>query len=348
VNLTFIRKGEEKDSFSPAYASIGQVTDGDNIVRRCGVVTGDCIVAVNNVGFRRFAIDYDERDVQDLTIKLDNVEPKGIDETDVKSLRNRVLTGMEVGESYALLLKELKDGKLKRNVEKPLIISLERYGWDSRVNSWSRFLAARDQNVPEAMQMLQTHETWRDDIFPIDVSQVGLQNILESKAISEVDVKQDSFPPTVYINFNKIQAMESRCSHEDVVSAFVIYTELLLSRSSDPCSPKTCQFIDLSGTRITRGLNAGLFRKIYAVFEPNYPETLHKMVMYPVSRVVRKTANLLLNFVNRKTREKFVITDDLNVVCRELGWDKSEVEEYDSIMQFSQKHQKDGDNPILI
>jgi len=347
AQLINLDKGEPDETFNPAYASIGRVLEGDNVARRCGVAVGDCIVAVNGEGFRRHALDCDEHQIKDLAPKVVNVIPEGEENGDATISRFRVLSGKEDGENYAELLKRIKDAKSTQDSENPLIISLERYGWDSRVNSWSRFLAARDKNIPEAMLMLQAHENWRDSVFPIDVSQTGFQNIVKARAISEVDTKQDGCPPTVCVNFSKIQALESSILYEDVVSAFVVYTELLLSRASNPLSPKTCQFIDLSGTRITRGLNVGLLRKIYAVFEPNYPETLHKMVMYPVSRIVRQTSNVLLNFVNQKTREKFVITDDLNVVCKELGWDKNEVEEYGGITQFMQKHQKDDDTLIL-
>jgi len=348
ANIILILKGDPDEKFTPGYASIGSVLEGDNVARRCGVAVGDCIVAVNGNGFRRFALDYDEQEVKDVNPNAENVVSGDEEDEDAKTLRTRVLSKMGNGESYAALLTKIKDVKSAQDSKKPLLISLERYGWDSRVNSWCRFLAARDQNIPEAMLMLQTHEVWRETTFPIDVSKTGIHNILKAKAISEVDVKQDSCPPTVYVNFKKIQDLEGTCLQEDVVSAFVVYTELLLSRASNPRSPKACQFIDLSGTKITRGLNAGLLRKIYAVFEPNYPETLHKMVMYPVSRVVRKTANVLLGFVNQKTREKFVITDDLSVVCKELGWDKTEVEECGDIMQFMQKYQKDDNNLIHI
>lgn len=312
------------------------------------MAVGDCIVAVNGSGFRRFALDYDEREVKDLTTNAENAVYGNEEDEDAKMLRARVLSDTKRGEGYDALLAKIKDVKSAQDSKNPLLISLERYGWDSRVNSWCRFLAARDQNIPEAMLMLQTHEAWKETTFPIDISQTGVHNILKAKAISEVDVRQDGCPPTVYVNFRKIQELESSCLQEDVVSAFIVYTELLLSRASNPRIPKACQFIDLSGTKITRGLNAGLLKKIYAVFEPNYPETLHKMVMYPVSRVVRKTANVLLGFVNQKTREKFVITDDLSVVCQELGWDKTEVEECGDIMQFMQKYQKDDNNLIFM
>ena len=70
-----------------------------------------------------------------------------------------------------------------------------------------------------------------------------------------------------------------------MVSAFVIFTERMLAKNADARAPKTTQFIDLSGVSLSSGFRVDTLKKIYNVFEPNYPETLHKMVMYPVSSV---------------------------------------------------------------
>ena len=60
----------------------------------------------------------------------------------------------------------------------------------------------------------------------------------------------------------------------EVVKAFVVYNETLLSQASDPRSPKTSQFVDLTGVSIKQGgLRPGVLRKLYGTFEPNYPET---------------------------------------------------------------------------
>lgn len=98
--------------------------------------------------------------------------------------------------------------------------------------------------------------------------------------------------------------------------------------------------IDLSDVSITSGFRVENLKKIYSVFEPNYPETLSKMVMYPVSTMLGTTARTLLSFVNEKTQKKFVITNSLDKVCEELGWSKAEVEECGGIAQFMEKHEE--------
>jgi len=107
--------------------------------------------------------------------------------------------------------------------------------------------------------------------------------------------------------------------------------------------------------------------------QPNYPETLFKMVMYPVSNMVVSsrdvaknpaissssvdplfkrfflfhqglTARSLLGFVNEKTQSKFLITNSLDKVCEELGWNQHDVDECGGITEFMHKHEKVGDD----
>jgi hypothetical protein len=55
----------------------------------------------------------------------------------------------------------------------------------------------------------------------------------------------------------------------------------------------------------------------------------------------------LLSFVNEKTQKKFIITNSLEKVCEELGWNQQEVEECGGVTEFMHKHEKAGDAMIL-
>ena len=76
-------------------------------------------------------------------------------------------------------------------------------------------------------------------------------------------------------------------------------------------------------------------------------ETLGKMVMYPVSTMLGTTARTLLQFVNEKTQKKFVLTNNLSVVCDELGWNQEEVEACGGVTEFMHKHEKAGADLLL-
>ena len=353
--------------FYPGYAVIGKLLKGETVARKFDVQVGDCIVAVNGHGFRRFAPDFKEGDILALN---------DADNTVTVELDNAVVAA---GEAYNQLLSKIKAIKAAAP-DPPLVLSLERYGWDARCNSWPRFLAARENNVPDAMMMQQQHEQWKSETFPIDLTKAGLQEIFKQKALSEINVDFiKDFPPTVYINYGKLQQMEKagEITADEVLEAFIIFTERMLQESADPRKPQTCQFIDLSGVSITGGFRVETLKRIYKVFEPNYPETLYKMVMYPVSSMVVSssdianyhnnpsmssvdplfkrfvlfhqglTARSLLGFVNEKTQSKFLITNSLDKVCEELGWDQREVEECGGVTEFMHKHEKVGDSYLF-
>lgn len=361
--------------FLPGYASVGGLPDAASdtptLANKFGVKVGDYIVAVNSEGYRRFPPDFPEDELEDLTtdmdlINLSSIEEEAADNDDndnddshdkdddysykppspeeqKRQLKGRVMQASSTnhGEVYDKLLTKIRDVKAKKDPSDPLVISLERYMWDSRVHSWSRFLSARKGNVPEAMTMIQAHERWRNDFFPVDLTQPSVQKLMKAHAVSEVDIGEGDHAAVVYIDFAKLQMMAVENSL-DVVQAFVVYTETLLSRSPDPRSPKTSQFVDLTGVNLKQGLRVNVLKKLYRTFEPNYPETLEKLVLYPVPKALVSVVNVTLSFVNEHTRKKFVITDDLFVVCKELGWNLKEIETCGGVRSYMKKHLKHG------
>ncbi|GMI32954.1 hypothetical protein TeGR_g10209, partial [Tetraparma gracilis] len=60
-------------------------------------------------------------------------------------------------------------------------------------------------------------------------------------------------------------------------------------------------------------------------------------VLYPVGRFMATAAYGLLSFVNEKTRSKFVLTDDLSVVCAELGLSEAEVADAGGVQAYVKK-----------
>lgn len=165
-------KGEPYEMFSPGFAQIGRLLEGDTVARKSGVQVGDVIVAVNGSGFRRFAPDYDEKQVKNLS-------------EGSETANDNAVMSMGEGEAYSALLTKIKT--VKAAGSPPLVLSLERYTWDAKVNSWPRFLAAREGNVPEAMKLLQEHENWKSKVLPIDLTRDGIQEVLRLKAVAEVD-----------------------------------------------------------------------------------------------------------------------------------------------------------------
>jgi hypothetical protein len=123
---------------------------------------------------------HDDEDFDDIDTEAD---------MDVLMVNHRVVPA---GNAYKELLNKIKSIKAA-NGDPPLIITFERYGWDSRPNNWSRFLMARNNHVINAMQLLQEHELWKRRIFPIDLVTRGMQKIIREKIISEIDISDLSY-----------------------------------------------------------------------------------------------------------------------------------------------------------
>lgn len=311
--------------FLPGYSVISHLFEGDTMASKAGVRVGDVIVAVNGKGFRRFARPLDEP----LEL-IGDPEPK-----------NMVLDHAVVSDgAYESFMAKLKAVKSTEG-DPPLVLTLERYDWDSRPHAWVRFLAARDQVVVEALAMYQEHVAWRERMFPISLSDRGIQAILSSKAVAQMDIP--SSLPVVFVDYGALLKLQNDgvIDLDDVVRAFVITTERVLGKCPDPRHPSASQLIDLSGCTSITSFRTDTLKQIYYTFEPNYPETLSKMVLYPVSTLMGTTLRTLLSsVVNEKTRQKFLITGSQDEVCEALGWDKTDVEETGGITEFVHAHEK--------
>ena len=66
------------------------------------------------------------------------------------------------------------------------------------------------------------------------------------------------------------------------------------------------------------------------------------MIMYPVSKTISYMAKTLLSFVNERTQKKFIITDSLDTVCKELGWDKAQVEAAGGLGAYATQQDSSG------
>jgi hypothetical protein len=285
LGVKLIPCDKEIHMFVPGYAVVAKIFD-EGVAFQAGVLPGDILVAVNGVGYRRFAPDYDSDDVLELHpyVKVDQ-DHRVLSPDDVTDDYQDTCEGAR--KVYDTLLEDIKLQKGKSTSETPLVLTFERYTWDARPHAWSRFLTARENNIPDAMTLWQNHQQWKLETFPMNLTKPGLQRILRQKAVTEIRVDHPELPGTVYVNYGALMKMlsASEITSEDIVLAFVLFTERMLSRASNPRTTQTSQFIDLKDVSYGSGFRTDVLKTIYNVFEPNYPETLHKMVMYPSSTV---------------------------------------------------------------
>lgn len=324
--------------FYPGYAIVGGFTQIPHPKLR----KGDIIVAVNGHGFRRFAHSSD----------TEQPASNDDDDDDTVVLDHAVIPAD--GTAYQQFMEKLKAVKLAGG-DPPLVLTFIRFGWDSRCFAWRRFLSARKGNVPAALELHQKHVQWKMESFPMDIASAGVQAIFSTKAVAQV---KSGTIPTVYVNYGSLIQLESAGSitSNDILNAFIMVTELMLAIGDDPRHPKVTQLIDVSGTTYTN-FRTDILTALYSVFEPNYPETLHRMILYPISAVAvsplvgfvfvclshamlkSTTIRAMLSFVNETTRNKFLITGDAHQVCQAMQWDVSEMNAAGGIQGYVHAHE---------
>ena len=230
---------------------------------------------------------------------------------------------------------ELWDIVATRN--SPVTITVERYDWDAPPHAWPRFLRASKSDSKVALERYQKHLAWREATFPMDIASPGMQTIFSLRIICEIHPNKDEdFAPTLYVDYGRMQTMllAGDIAAQDVVTAFTLFTEQGLAASDDPRHPKMSRFIDISEFPSIMDFRVDTLKLIYTTLDPNYPDTLSKMVLFPVRPLMSKIARALLSFIRSETtKKKFLITNNLDQVS-ELGWNKTEIMESGGVKQF--------------
>eukprot|EP00542_Grammatophora_oceanica_P016730 CAMPEP_0194034680 /NCGR_PEP_ID=MMETSP0009_2-20130614/7105_1 /TAXON_ID=210454 /ORGANISM="Grammatophora oceanica, Strain CCMP 410" /LENGTH=398 /DNA_ID=CAMNT_0038675709 /DNA_START=20 /DNA_END=1216 /DNA_ORIENTATION=- len=358
-------KSYARDIFLPGFGIVHKLLDGETVARTCGVIRGDCIVGVSGLGFRRFPPDYPEDQLKDLTM---GVEPRELTDEE-KERKHRVIKDAKKGETFKALIERIKEIKAAEDPENPLELLLERHGWDSRANSLGRFLSVTDKIIVDTMGLLQKHEDWKEAYFPIDLTEPSLQEILKLGIVSEIGVHEDA--PTIYIDYTKIQALEIDQKADDVIKAIIIYTEIMLASCPNPRRPKVCHLINMTGVKAYQGFCDDVFQKLYPLLETQYPDTLFKIVMYPIQKqglmnesliraaaitttdkhvLKQKKAELaksIFNSLSETMQRAVVLVDTANEVCTELGWETGKVAADGGLDKFVEKHSKAVDDLIV-
>jgi hypothetical protein len=282
--------------FYPGYALVGGFMD--DCAYRQILRPGDLIIAVNGRGFRRFAYHKDD-EVEDAALgntvenTTETTTTATTPATPIVELDHVVVPPSDTGAAYQQFMEKLKAVKLAGG-DPPLTLTLIRFDWDARAFAWRRFLAARNQNVMEALRLHQTHVAWRAATFPMDISSPGIQAIFSTKTVAQID---SGNVRAVYVNYGRLLKLLEPTGTIDMVdvrNAFIVVTEKMLAAGNDPRHPTITQLIDVSGVSYTN-FRTDVLKDLYNTFEPNYPETLYKMIVYPVSAVMVRTCLVFCN-----------------------------------------------------
>lgn len=269
---------------------------------------------------------------------------------------------------YTQLLHKIRAVQTTRlECDPPLQLVVERHGWDTPCWAFHRFLQRhcnRDNEstaVMEALKDFQVHsQEWRPSFFPIDLLHPPLQRIFKSGAFLELYDKDGSGDgssndkdviPCLHVDVAKLQSLlmnvddcdtlderkkEDEVTVKDLHQAVVIFLERALSSktSQDPRQAKVNVLLDISGCPSILGWTASssvsALKQLYrGILEPNYPECLNKLVIYPMNTSTPTTTKTASSYAGQlwhtalrsvvhsivtdpNTREKIVFAGDNN------------------------------------
>jgi hypothetical protein len=161
-----------------------------------------------------------------------------------------------------------------------------------------RFLKARGFDEANATAMLTKHLQWRIDTLPIKNTE-EVQESLSSRRYYYL-CQDEADRPVIYIQLQRFMKEEYDVDAE--INAYLWFIENEVIPKMKEGGPQTCTvLIDVQG--ITSPPTAFL-TKFNDIFEANYPERLHKTVIFPVPWLLQTIIKGVLLFVDKDTRKK--------------------------------------------
>lgn len=177
-----------------------------------------------------------------------------------------------------------------------------------------RFLITRSWKIDGAAAMLQSHLKWRTENLPVSVEEV--QPILDKRKFVLLGSGADG-RPVFALNFSQLLQVEWREAGqmEKHVRAAVYCAERMIAGMPEGVE-EWVAIVNCNGIRAPPAAYMAEFTK---VMKANYPERAHKIVMYPVPKIIVTLVKTMMSIIPEKTREKVSFTSSLEGVCRETG-----------------------------
>lgn len=175
-----------------------------------------------------------------------------------------------------------------------------------------RFCVAREWDESKIVAMLEEHRAWRAKELPVQRTP-GIDRVLESGRLTVV---RRGASPILMVDFMWGKFLLDGYDADDIIRAQYLILEDILAEA-DSLSPQDQpgKFISLS----TGGPPPSAFaKKISELFDVNYPERCQKAIIYPIPRMFKHLANVILMLVPKKTREKFSLLSEEQELCEAL------------------------------
>ncbi|XP_064392024.1 SEC14-like protein 3 isoform X2 [Halichondria panicea] len=184
-----------------------------------------------------------------------------------------------------------------------------------------KWLRARKFDVEKAIKMLRNHMAYREEVGVDALLQWSMPQVL-TKYYPKGHFGEDRMGhPVWYCNLGNFdyRGILKSVTHEDLLKFTYYMLEKIVklikeySEKNGPHIESVTTILDaekLSFQRHYSWPGIQLSRQSMGILESNYPEILHRLVIIKAPKVYPLFYNLLKPFIDKRTRDKFVILSD--------------------------------------
>lgn len=163
----------------------------------------------------------------------------------------------------------------------------------------ARFIIARNYDVEKAAAQLEKHISWRSKAFPISKS-ANMKEISTGKAYIHGTDKDGH--PLIVMNVKLFNARERDLNEQIQMSLWWLQVV-----TSPPFMPPNKSKFSLLVNRVDSGANnidLESDKAVLSLFQDNFPERLHRAIVYPSNLLFVMVWNIIRFFIDRVTQEK--------------------------------------------
>jgi len=164
-----------------------------------------------------------------------------------------------------------------------------------------RFLIARDFHVGKATEMLEKHIEWRQQNLPVNRDEIINE---ASKGICVMKGRSKEGYPIVYARTRFQQPLERNL--DEALRGGIYILEKAMAELGDKKDTSEGKFIlILDRVDSTRAnVDMEFWKQLARIALDNYPERLHKVLVYPANILFRSVWAVFKYFLDARTREK--------------------------------------------
>eukprot|EP00940_MAST-03C_sp_MAST-3C-sp2_P000552 g552.t1 len=175
---------------------------------------------------------------------------------------------------------------------------LKRYGETATVGTACRFLAAREGNAEKACAMYDRHLEWRKTAMPIANSSDVLAQLRTGKvSLQGRDI--NNCPVILWYGTKHVVDKEKT----DAAIAAITHVCLCARRRAGDFGKVTIAVFAPGGSPFDKDF----IRKLASVLQDNFPESLHKLLLWPCGTFTYVLWSVAKWFLDARTREKVVM-----------------------------------------